>query len=405
MQKEKQLGAIERSRNVPQLRFPKFEGEWIKSKLRKKIHFISGYAFKSKYMSSVDDKYQLIKMSNVYKSELHLDRNPSYWGDIDHKLEKFLLKKNDIILTLTGTVGKKDYGYSIQINESNRFLLNQRLVCLRGIQNASNSSFLNSLIKTSKFYYSFFSESKGGTGNQSNVGVEDLRNITLFFPKIEEQQKIADFLSAVDTRIQNLEKKKALLAQYKKGVMQQIFKQAIRFKDDEGNDFPEWEKKKLGDVCSKSSSNISANKIEDNFGEYVIYGASGALKKIDFYKEENDYVSIIKDGAGVGRIFYCKGKSSVLGTMEMIKPKKDLNTFFLYCLLGRINFKKYVTGSTIPHIYFKDYKKEKCGVPALKEQTKIANFLSAIDQKIALVYQQIEKTETYKKGLLQQLFV
>lgn len=156
MQKEKQLGAIERSRNVPQLRFPKFEGEWIKSKLRKKIHFISGYAFKSKYMSSVDDKYQLIKMSNVYKSELHLDRNPSYWGDIDHKLEKFLLKKNDIILTLTGTVGKKDYGYSIQINESNRFLLNQRLVCLRGIQNASNSSFLNSLIKTSKFYYSFF---------------------------------------------------------------------------------------------------------------------------------------------------------------------------------------------------------------------------------------------------------
>ena len=107
----------------------------------------------------------------------------------------------------------------------------------------------------------------------------------------------------------------------------------------------------------------------------------------------------------MGRIFYCKGKSSVLGTMEIIKSKIQINTYFLYCLLNNIDFVKYVTGSTIPHIYFKDYSIEVCGIPSLHEQTKIANFLSVLDEKISLCDTQIAKTEQYKKGLLQQMFV
>ena len=161
----------------------------------------------------------------------------------------------------------------------------------------------------------------------------------------------------------------------------------------------------MGEVAIKQSSNISANKIEDNFGDYLIYGAAGVLKKVDFYEEENDYISIIKDGAGVGRIFYCKGKSSVLGTMDIIKPKIELHTYFLYCLLNNIDFVKYITGSTIPHIYFKDYSSEICGIPSLLEQTKIANFLSAIDENITNITNQLTLTEQWKKGLLQKMFV
>ena len=187
--------------------------------------------------------------------------------------------------------------------------------------------------------------------------------------------------------------------------MQKIFSQEIRFRRDDGEEFGKWEKKRLGEVAIKKSSNIAANKIEDNFGEYIIYGAPGILKRVDFYEEENDYISIVKDGAGVGRVLYCEGKSSVLATLDMIKPKKGLNTYFLYCLLENINFVKYVTGSTIPHIYFKDYKKELIAVPTLPEQTKIAQFLSALDRKIAAMDGQIEKTKEWKKGLLQRMFV
>ena len=161
----------------------------------------------------------------------------------------------------------------------------------------------------------------------------------------------------------------------------------------------------MGEVANKKSSNISANKIEDNFGDFIIYGASGILKKVDFYKEENDYISIVKDGADVGRLLYCKGKSSVLGTMEIISPKQNLDTYFLYCLLSNIDFVKYVTGSTIPHIYFKDYSNEICGIPNFTEQQKIANFLSNIDVKIENTNQEIIQMQKFKKGLLQQLFV
>ena len=91
--------------------------------------------------------------------------------------------------------------------------------------------------------------------------------------------------------------------------------------------------------------------------------------------------------------------------MEIIKPNPIINTYFLYCLLDNIDFVKYITGSTIPHIYFKDYSVEICGFPCHEEQIKIANFLSALDKKTNHCQSQIEKTEQYKKGLLQKMFV
>ena len=239
---------------------------------------------------------------------------------------------------------------------------------------------------------------KGFTGN-------DIRNMVFQVPSLPEQQKIASFFTAIDQKISQLKHKKTLLEHYKKGVMQKIFSQEIRFKDDNGQEYPKWEKKKLRDVATKKSSNISANKIEKNIGDYIIYGAAGILRNINFYEEENDYISIVKDGAGVGRLMYCKGKSSVLGTMEIIKPLSKINTYYLYCLLSNIDFAKYVIGSTIPHIYFKDYSHEICSIPDLSEQTKIANFLSAIDDKINNTQKQIEKAEVWKKGLMQQMFV
>lgn len=175
-----------------------------------------------------------------------------------------------------------------------------------------------------------------------------------------------------------------LLKLYRQSCIQKVFNQEIRFKNG-SDDFPDWIEHKIYEVAIKKSSNISANKIEENFGEYIIYGASGILKRVDFYEEENDYISIVKDGAGVGRLLYCKGKSSVLGTLEMIKPKANVNTYFLFCLLNNIDFVKYITGSTIPHIYFKDWSNETCQIPCMEEQTKIANFLYAFDKKLDLI--------------------
>lgn len=206
---------------------------------------------------------------------------------------------------------------------------------------------------------------------------------TLLNISIEKDKEVSNFCNELNIPIPtgfNI----PLLKLYRQSLIQQIFSQQIRFKNGD-EDFQEWVEKKIFEIAIKKSSNISANKIEENFGEYIIYGASGILKKVDFYEEENDYISIVKDGAGVGRLLYCKGKSSVLGTLEMIKPQPSVNTYFLFCLLSNIDFVKYITGSTIPHIYFKDWSNEICQIPCMEEQIKIATFLSAIDKKIDLI--------------------
>ncbi|GAB1446748.1 restriction endonuclease subunit S [Flammeovirgaceae bacterium] len=274
---------------------------------------------------------------------------------------------------------------------------------------------------------------------------DNCNSIPIKFPTLPEQQKIASFLSAVDEKIQQLTRKKEWLEQYKKGVMQRLFKSSelgleglkddgkmselglkglkddrinpsiqkskksqfrqLRFKPENEKAYPKWEEKRLGEISIKKSSNIAANSIEENVGKFKIYGASGLLKHVDFYNEEEPFVSIVKDGAGVGRTLLCDAESSVLGTLDIIKPSSNVSLYFLYSVLNNIDFSKYSIGSTIPHIYFKDYSKEKIEVPCLEEQQKIASFLSSIDTKIESVAHQITQTQSFKKGLLQQMFV
>ena len=253
---------------------------------------------------------------------------------------------------------------------------------------------------------------------QPGLSVKKLVRLKIVVPTLKEQQKIASFLSAIDKRIDLLEQKKAKLEEYKKGVMHKIFSREIRFKPrfedldllpgtvaDLAADFPDWEEKKLGEIAKKESSSISANTLEKNNGEFKIYGATGFLRNVDFYEQKEPYISIVKDGAGVGRTLLCDAFSSVLGTLDIIKPRKETNLIFLYYQLNQIRFTKYITGSTIPHIYFKDYSKEKLMVPCIEEQNKIAAFLGSIDEKIVLVEKQIKDSSQFKKGLLQQMFV
>ncbi|MBV2224251.1 MAG: restriction endonuclease subunit S [Cloacibacterium sp.] len=236
------------------------------------------------------------------------------------------------------------------------------------------------------------------------ISSSEIKSKIIFLPNEEEQIKISDFISVIDSKIETQKKTIQVLEKLVQKFGDDILSQKIRFKSDSEEDFPNWQKMKLEDVCLKQSSNISANKIEDNFGQYPIYGATGLLKNVDFYNVDTQYIAIIKDGAGVGRLFICEEKSSVLGTLDIILPK-DINLHFLYLLLSKIDFNKYTTGSTIPHIYFKDYKNENCLIPSLEEQTKIANFLNAFDKKIELETEILNKLEEQKRYFLQNLFV
>lgn len=148
-----------------------------------------------------------------------------------------------------------------------------------------------------------------------------------------------------------------------------------------------WEEKTLGEVLDKGSSNLSANKLNNSNGIYSVYGASGLVAKVNFYQQDNEYLAIIKDGAGVGRVYHYGSKTSVLGTLQYLCPKQNINIRFAYYYLQSIDFTKYYQGAAIPHIYYSDYKNEKFILPPLSEQKRIV-------AKLDKTFEAIDKLKT-----------
>ncbi len=165
-----------------------------------------------------------------------------------------------------------------------------------------------------------------------------------------------------------------------------------------------WEIVKLGDVCDSASSNLAQKDFKLNNGRYSIYGASGFIKKIDFYKQEHEYIGIVKDGAGIGRATHLPAQSSIIGTMQYILPKNTVHTKYLYYAITNMGLSKYFTGSTIPHIYFKDYCKEKLPLPPIDIQKKIADELDKIIGLIEKRKTQIEKMDLLVKAKFVEMF-
>ena len=160
----------------------------------------------------------------------------------------------------------------------------------------------------------------------------------------------------------------------------------------------------LEETCEKGSSNIAQKDLEDRDGEYPIYGASGFIKNVDFYQQETPYIAVVKDGAGVGRVMRLPAKSSVIGTMQYILPKNNVDTDYLAYALEHMNLSKYYTGATIPHIYFKDYKKEKFPLPSLDEQRRIAAVLDKVSDLIAKRRAQLDKLNLLVKARFVEMF-
>jgi type I restriction enzyme S subunit len=151
-----------------------------------------------------------------------------------------------------------------------------------------------------------------------------------------------------------------------------------------------WVLKTLGDVCISKSSNVSQNKLADEDGDFPIYGASGMIKQVSFFHRDKPYLSIVKDGSGFGRVTKLQAFTSVIGTLQYILPKEDVDIDYLNYALMSVDFKKYVAGAAIPHIYFKDYKNEPFLWVPLPEQQRI---VSIIDKAFEAIDKAIENTQ------------
>ena len=385
-------------RKVPKLRFKEFSDEWEEKKLGDLILLQRGSSPRPiiKYITNSSDGVNWIKIGDTNKESKYITSTSEKITKEGAKKSREV-KKGEIILSNSMSYGRP---FILKIDG----YIHDGWFVIRKYEENFNKEFLCQLLGSDFVQLQYKKVAAGGV--VENISSELVNSVKVKVLSLKEQEKIANFLSNIDKKISLTEEKLELFREYKKGVMQKIFSQELRFKDSNGNDYPEWEEKRLGEILTSKSSAISQNTLKNNEGIYSVYGAIGKIKNINFYENENEYIGIVKDGAGVGRTFLCEKKSSVLGTLNYLELKtKSIYLKFAYYILKQIDFSKYIVGSSIPHIYFKDYKNEKIQLPILEEQQKIADFLSSIDSKIESIEKELEELKEFKRGLLQQMLV
>ena len=225
-----------------------------------------------------------------------------------------------------------------------------------------------------------------------NISYEEYTGIDLYLPSLLEQQKIADFLFLVDRRIEKQRQLVESLKKYKRGALSRVFNDVL-------------ETVKLSDISNFiSSARTLSTTLNGNKGIYPVYDAAGIAGYIDYYDIDSDYITIVKDGSGVGRLQKCDKKSSFIGTLGALVAK-NCTTDFLYAVLQTIDFSKFVTGMAIPHIYYRDYKSTLLPFPSEEKQHFISQLLKKFDIYIENETQKLTNMLAYKQGLLQQMFI
>ena len=160
----------------------------------------------------------------------------------------------------------------------------------------------------------------------------------------------------------------------------------------------------LAELCDKGSSNLVQKDLVFDSGIYPVYGAPGEITKVDFFHQSKPYLGLIKDGAGVGRVMQLPANSSVIGTIQYIFPKENVDLKYLYYLIKYLDLGKSNTGATIPHIYFKDYKKRKVKVREYSEQKHIGQILELIDSHLRTYKKVLEQYDLLIKSRFVEMF-
>lgn len=363
-------------RRVPKLRFPEFDGEWNENKIGRLFHLKAGGDIEKRHVSE--------KKSEKFKYPIYAnaEKDKGFYGYSD------IYKANSGTITVAG----RGVNIGIAHVRDHKFYPIVRLLVLNPIDDVDvyfGEYAINNL--------NLFIESTG----VPQLTAPQLSNYRITLPSLPEQQKIAGFLTAVDTKVQQLTQKKELLEQYKKGVMQQLFSQRLRFKKEDGSAFPDWEEKRLGDVL-KIGSGRDYKHLEE--GEYPVYGTGGYMTSVNDFLYDGESVGIGRKGT-IDKPVFLSGKFWTVDTLFYTNSFKHVIPKFIYLKFQIINWRKYNEASGVPSLSKSTLEKIKIDVPLIEEQQKIADYLGAIDTKIEQVVQALEATQQFKKGLLQQLFV
>lgn len=384
--------------------------EWEVKRLGEVAEVKGGYAFDSKKMSDTVLQYQIVKMGNLYGGTLDLSRCRSYWGSLNEIEKDYLLKEGDIIITLTGTVGKRDYGNSVQIKNEKNLLLNQRNAKI--VSKTIDNCFLFLVVNSERFLYQFFYSSRGGTGSQTNVGIPDIEDIRIIVPPTKEQKGISNIASLWDTAIEKQSELIKKLKLRKRTLMQQLLTGKKRLPGFSG----EWRKIKAGELFTSSS--IKGNPDEVLLSATQEYGVIprdqlegrvtmpkgnlGSFKLV----EEGDFVISLRSFQG--GIEYSKYRGIVSPAYNVLKPIIEIDKAFYQFYFKSSDFIGHLAVAVIgirdgKQISYDDFCFVKIPYPNIDEQKAISCILLQADKEIELANEKLASLQSQKRGLMQQL--
>ena len=418
----------------PKLRFKEFDEDWSDSKLGQLIGISSASrVFKEQWQTS---GVPFFRTSDVVSISKNKENEKAYislelFEELSKKSGK--IQKGDLLVTGGGTIG---IPYLVK-NDEPLYFKDADLLWMKS-SGIIDGSFLYNFFISPKFRE--YLKSISHTGTISHFTIEQAKVTPFQYPSKEEQTKIATFLSTVDEKISQLSQKLHLLGQYKQGMMQKLFSQQIRFKANDGSEFGEWGKVKFSESFVFHNTNSYSRALLSEVGEVmnIHYGDihtkfsmlfdvskeivpflndqidSTKIAENQFLKEGDlviaDASEDYKDIGKAIEVVHLNNQKVVAGLHTYIaRPVQPFALGFCGYLMQtfevREQIKKLATGTSVLGISKTNIGKVEIKLPSLEEQTKIANFLSSIDQKIEVVAQQIEQAKLWKKGLLQQMFV
>lgn len=403
--------------NVPKLRFKEFTDEWKTHKLK---DFFSKITKKNKSNSihnviSNSAKFGLVKQIDYFSKDI---------ANTDNTEGYFIIEKNDFVYNPRKSL-EAPFGPICKYNYNETGIVSPLYLCFRCSQ-LINYDFFEYLFKSSVWYkYIYQNGDSGARHDRVNIKDSTFFLMPIFIPQSKEQEKIAKFLTTVDKKITNLENTIISLENQKKGLLQQIFSQKLRFKDKNGNNYPNWEKKKLGDIGSFSrGGNLSKSDLSKKGTSCILYGElytyynefateikSKTLNTTNLVLSKKYDVLLPLSGETAEDISTCTCiffDDIALGSDLLIFRSSFFDGRFMSLLLKykyKYKIAQIAQGKSIVHISEKNIKNINIKIPCIEEQQNIADFILIFTKKLENQKAQLEHWKQIKKGLLQQMFV
>lgn len=409
---------------TPKLRFKEFDGCWVEKIISEIADVRGGKRLPKGYsLQEENNGFPYITVTDMENGTVNLEKIRYVPLEAIDQIKRYRISVDEIYISVAGTLGLVG-------------IIPQKLNNANLTENADKLT----NIKCNQFYLlhylnngslSKLIDSVSTIGAQPKLALYAIQGMPIFLPSLDEQTKIASFLSAVDEKINQLTQKHQLLSQYKQGMMQKLFSQQLRFKADDGGEFAKWEDSKLGELTTLITKGTTPSSLGEKYEESGInfikiesLSSNGKFLLDKFaYIDENthnklarsklEHDDILFSIAGVlGRVAIISRDYLPANTnqaLAIIRLKDKKITRYIYYFLNSDYVKKIIDAESVQlaqaNFSLGQLANLDVLVPCLEEQTKIANFLSAIDQKIEVVAQQIEQAKQWKKGLLQQMFI